>query len=188
MEVIFLRGWYTEKMKVQTIRASQFILRPFKKGDESSLAKNLNNKKIIKNLLLIPSPYTLKDAKEWVDKNLKEYKKEKPSMFNFVIDVDGEVVGSIGVRNITEHHMAEIGYWLSESYWGKGIMAEAVKLITGFGFKELRLKRMYAFTYPSNIASQKTLLKNGYVFEGILKKHAYKNKKFLDDYLYANVK
>lgn len=184
----FLRGWYTEKMKLQTIRASQFILRPFRKGDEKFLVENLNNKKITKNLFVVPSPYTLKDAKEWIDKNLKEYKKEKQTMFNFVIDVDGEVIGSIGVRNIAEHHMAEIGYWLSESYWGKGIMTEAVKLITKFGFKELRLKRMYAFTYPSNTASQKTLLRNGYVLEGILKKHVYKNKKFLDDYLYANVK
>lgn len=175
-------------MKTQTIRGSRFTLRPFRKGDERSLAENLNNKKIIKSLLLVPSPYTLKDAKEWVDKNLKECRKEKPAMFNFVIDIDGEVVGSIGVRNITEHHMAEIGYWLAEPYWGKGIMTEVVKLITVFGFKKLRLKRMYAFTYPANTASQKTLLKNGYVFEGILKKHACKNGKFLDDYLYARVK
>ena len=60
---------------ITVIKSKKFILRPFKKGDEFSLAKNINNKKVIKNLLVVPSPYKLKDARYWVAKNLEEYKK-----------------------------------------------------------------------------------------------------------------
>lgn len=175
-------------MKIPIIKGSQFILRPFKQSDKKSQVKNLNNKKILKSLLTVPSPYTLKDANIWIGKNLKEYENKKPRMICFVIDIDGEVVGSIGVHNIEKNHMAEIGYWLAEKHWGKRIMTEAIKLITKFGFEKMNFKRMYAYTFSFNKASQKALIKNGYKFEGELKKHAYKNGKFLNDYLYAKVK
>jgi len=169
------------------LKSKQFILRPFQKGDEKSLAKNINNKKIHRNTLDIPYPYTLKDAKEWINKNLKETKKKKPSMINFVIDINGEVAGSVGFSNIKEHK-AEIGYWLAEKYWGKGIMSEAVKLVTKFGFNKLKLKRIYAYVFPFNKASMRVLEKNGYKLEGVLRKNVKKGTKFLDDYLFAKIK
>ena len=169
------------------IRSKHFILRPFKRGDEASLAENINNKKIYRNTLLIPYPYTLKDAKEWIAKNLKNLKKEKATMVNFVIDIRGEVAGSVGFSKI-EGHKAEIGYWLGKKYWGQGIMTEAVKLATKFGFEKLKLKRIYAYVFPWNKASMRVLEKAGYKLEGVLKKHVEKDNKFVDDYLFAKVR
>ena len=173
---------------ITTIKSKKFILRPFKKGDEFSLAKNINNKKVIKNLLVLPFPYKLKDARYWVAKNLEEYKKKEPAMIGFAIDIDGEIVGSVGIHKIAKSHQAEIGYWLAEQHWGNGIMTEAVKLITKFSFNELKLKRVYAYAFSFNKASQKVLAKAGFKFEGILKKNSKKDNKFIDDYLFAKIK
>ena len=173
---------------ITTIKSKKFILRPFKKGDEFSLAKNINNKKVIKNLLVLPFPYKLKDARYWVAKNLEEYKKKEPAMIGFAIDIDGEIVGSVGIHKIAKSHQAEIGYWLAEQHWGNGIMTEAVKLITKFSFNELKLKRVYAYAFSFNKASQKVLAKAGFKFEGILKKNSKKGDKFIDDYLFAKIK
>lgn len=175
-------------MKTPIIKSKKFVLRPFQKGDEKSLAKNVNNKKIHRMVSHIPYPYSLKDAKNWVDFNLKEYKKENPSHINFVIDIDGEVAGSVGFHDIKENHKAEVGYWLAESYWGIGIMTEALKLVTEFGFKKLNLKRIQLRTYPFNKASQKVAKKAGYKLEGILRKDTQKGDKFLDDYMFARIK
>ena len=169
------------------IKSNKFILRPFKRGDESSLKENINNKKIYRNTLSIPYPYTLKDAKDWITKNLKEMKRKRPNMINFAIDINGEVVGGIGLRKI-EGHKAEIGYWLAEKYWGQGIMTKAVKLVTEFGFKKLKLKRIYAYVFSWNKASMKVLEKAGYKLEGILRKDVKKNNKFIDTFLFAKVR
>ncbi len=169
------------------IKSKKFILRPFKRGDESSLRENINNKKIYRNTLNIPYPYTLKDAKDWITKNLKEMKRKRPSMINFAIDINGEVAGGIGLEKI-EGDRAKIGYWLAEKYWGQGIMTKAVKLVTEFGFKKLKLKRIYAYVFSWNEASMKVLEKAGYKLEGILRKHIKKSNKFIDTYLFAKVR
>lgn len=172
---------------MKIIKSKDFILRPFRKGDEKSLAENINNRNIYRNTLLIPYPYTLKDAGEWITKNLKEARKKRPKEINFVIDINGEVAGSIGFSRI-EGHKAEIGYWLAEKYWGRGIMTQAVKLITKFGFEKLKLRRIYVHAFFFNKASMRVLEKAGYKFEGILRKNAMKDGKFIDDYLFAKVR
>lgn len=169
------------------IKSKHFILRPFRRGDEKSLVENINNKEISRNTLTIPYPYTLKDAKEWVARNLKEAKKKNPTEVNFAVEINKEVAGGIGFSKI-EGHKAEIGYWLAEEYWGKGIMTEAANLATRFGFEKLKLRRIYAYVFPFNKPSMRVLEKAGYKFEGILRKNTKKDSKFLDDYLFAKVK
>ena len=169
------------------IITKDFVLRPFKKGDEFSLAKNINDKRIIRNTLIPFFPYTLKNAKDWVNKNLKEDKKKKPAMINFVIDINGEIAGSAGFDRI-EGHRAEIGCWLAKRYWNKGIMTKVVKLITKLGFEKLGFKRIYAYSFSFNKPSMRVLEKAGYKFEGILKKNTKKDKKFIDDYLFARIR
>jgi RimJ/RimL family protein N-acetyltransferase len=169
------------------IESKRFILRPFKKGDEKLLMQNINNRTIARNTLRIPYPYKLKDARWWINHNLKLDKKKKKHEINFAIEVDGKVVGGIGLDKIWQH-CAEIGYWLGKKYWGQGIMTKAVKLVTQHGFNKLKLRRIYAFVFPWNKASVAVLKKNGYKFEGKLRKHVRKGNKFLDDYLFAKVK
>lgn len=175
-------------MKIPVIKSKMFILRPFRKGDEKLLAKNANNKKISRANDEIPYPYTLKHAKEYILENKKELRKKKPVKINFAIDIDDEVVGSIGLVDIKEKHRAEIGYWLSEKYWNKGIMTEVVKLITKFGFEKLKLKRIEIYVFAFNKASIKVAKKNRYKLEGILRKSSKRGNKFIDDYAFAKLR
>ena len=82
---------------------------------------------------------------------------------------------------------AEIGYWLGEQFWGKGIMTKAVELMTEYGFGKLKLVRIYTGIFEYNITSMKVLEKNGYVKEGIFKKAIYKNRKTWDEHRYCKL-
>ena len=165
------------------LKGKGFIIRPYRKDDYISIAENANNQKIAKNLSnSFPSPYTEKDAKEWVTKAIKSNKKNVP---NFVIDVDGKAVGTIGSMTQTSFMMS-FGYWLGEKYWGKGIISEAVKLYLKHCFKTYKnIQRIEAFTFPWNKASQKVLLKNGLEFEGISRKAYMKDGKLVDQHMFS---
>lgn len=165
-----------------------FTLRTIQKGDEFDIAKNANDKIISRNTLAIPYPYTVQDAKKWISACLKDEKKKERENLVFVIVINKEVVGAVGIHHIKKNHRAEIGYWLARKCWGKGIMPKAVKIVTDFGFKKLNLRRLYAGVFPFNPPSMKVLEKNGYKLEGILKKAVNKKGKILDEYMYAKVK
>ncbi len=169
------------------IKSKRFILRPFRKGDEESSIRNINNRTIARNTLSIPYPYRLKDARSWISRNLKLARKKKKTEINFAIVINDEVIGSIGLNKIYGHS-AEIGYWLGKKYRGQGIMTEAVKLITKYGFQKLKLRRIYAYIFAWNKASAAVLKGNGFKYEGRLKKHSKKANKLLDDLLFAKVK
>ena len=169
------------------LRSRRFVLRPFRKGDEESLRKNINNRKIYRYTMLIPHPYTRRHASEWVKKKISQRGKKKAGELSFAIDVKGDVVGGIGLLHI-EKHKAEIGYWLGEKDWGKGIMTAAVKLMISFCFGKLKLQRVYASVFKGNKASARVLEKAGFKFEGINRKNYLKDKKLFDGLLYAKVR
>ena len=171
------------------IKTKKFTLRPYRKGDEESLRKNINDRNVTKYMSSrLPFPYKKKDAKWWIKNCLKQTRKKKPLAVNFAIDIGGEVAGNIGIAYESERHRAEIGYWIGKKYWNKGIMTEALGLTTNFGFKKLGLKRVYATVFPENKASAHILEKNNYKFEGLMKKHHAKNGRLIDALLYAKTK
>lgn len=170
------------------IKSKKFILRPFKKGDEKSLIDNINDKDIYRYTLRIPHPYKKKDAKKWIEYCINESRKKIQKEIVFAIDIDGEVIGAIGFHNIEKNHKAEIGYWLGKNNWNKGIITESAGLVTEFGFKELKLKRIYAPIFVQNKASARVLEKNGYKFEGLAKNYHLKEGRLIDVFIYAKVK
>ena len=138
----------------------KFALQKFRKGDEVFLQKNINDKEISHNTLYIKNPYTIEYAKSWVNRNLQLYKKKNANEVNFVIDIDGEVAGSVSITSIDlKNKKAEIGYWLSRKYWGQGIMTSAVKEIVGYGFTKLKLQRLSAGVFSFNKQSARVLEK-----------------------------
>jgi len=158
-------------------------LREFRKSDIKLLAGLCNNKKIWDNLRdYIPHPYTEKDAEEFIG----FCKNENPQL-TFAIEVEGEFAGSIGlVRQKDVYRLsAEIGYWLGEPYWGKGIMTEAVWQLTEYGFSRLGLVRIYTGVFDFNRASQRVLEKAGFKLECISEKALIKNDRICDEYKYA---
>ena len=169
------------------IKTKDFILRPFRMSDAEELAKAINNKIIARNTLTIPYPYKLKDAKWWLGKSIPNNRKK--IQIDFCIEIGGEVAGTVSLDKIEKGHKVELGYWLAEKYWGKGIMSKVVKEVVKFGFNDLKLKRIYAGVFPFNKASMGVLKNNGFKFEGILKKDAKKkNGEILDAYLFAKVR
>jgi len=160
-------------------------LRDWKIKDAPELTAAINNKKVLDNLRDgIPYPYTEKDAAEFITATLSA---EKDSQYAFAITYDEKVIGSIGVfRKENVHRLtAELGYYIAEPYWGKGIMTEAVRQMCVYVFENTNIIRIFAEPYAHNAASCRVLEKAGFQFEGTLRKNALKNGKSVDMKLYA---
>lgn len=163
----------------------QILLRPWKRSDAASLASALSNKKVLNNLRDgLPYPYTEKDALDYIIFILSSDPKDTLA---YAIDIDGTAVGSIGAFRQGNIHCrtAELGYYLAEEYWGRGIMTEAVKLLCEKVFAETDILRIYAEPFAYNIGSRHVLEKAGFQFEGIMKSNAFKNGQVLDMALYG---
>lgn len=110
--------------------------------------------------------------------------------FAFAITVDKKVIGSIGIFRQGNIHRqtGELGYYISEQFWGKGIMAEAVKQICAYVFDKSDIIRIYAEPFAFNAASCRVLEKAGFVYEGTLRNNAVKNGKVIDMKMYSLLK
>ena len=158
-----------------------FILRDFVPGDDESVARHANNPKIAANLRdRFPHPYTLEDARKFLSA-------AKGRETIFAIDVDGEAVGAIGLipGDDIERCTAELGYWLSEDYWGRGIATKAIATFTEWALSHFELTRIFAKPFVENTGSIRALEKCGYVCEGRLTRAAIKNGVVRDFYMYA---
>lgn len=163
-------------------------IRKWKLSDAANLAVALSNKKIQDNLRDgLPYPYTEQDGKDFISAMLAA---DENDTFAFAITVDGTVIGSIGVFRQTNIHRrtAEMGYYIAEEYWGKGIMTEAVKQICQYVFEQSDIIRIYAEPFAHNIASCRVLEKASFQYEGTLRSNAVKNGKVLDMQLYSLLK
>jgi RimJ/RimL family protein N-acetyltransferase len=96
-------------------------------------------------------------------------------------------VGDPGRPGVCDH-CAEIGYWLGESFWGRGIMSEAVVALTEWAFTELGLIRLHAPVYARNPASARVLSKAGYEFEGRQRARYFKDGEFIDGLMFAKIR
>ncbi len=163
-------------------------IKQWRESDAEALALLLNDKKILDNLRDgLPFPYTVSDALFYIKSCINA---DKSAQFCFAVVYNDEVVGSIGVfRQVNIHfRTAELGYYIGERYWGKGIMTEAVRLACKYVFENTDIVRIYAEPFAENIGSCRVLEKNGFVLEGILRKNALKNGVFRDMKMYAIVK
>ncbi len=161
------------------------VVRPWLATDAASLARHANNRKIWLNLRdRFPHPYTLADAEEWLARAADE------PQTHFAIAVDGEAVGGIGfdVKDDVERRSAEIGFWLGEAHWGKGITTAALRAVTRLAFESFDLCRIFGQVFEWNAASMKVLEKCGYQREARLKRAATKDGKTIDVYVYATVR
>jgi ribosomal-protein-alanine N-acetyltransferase len=165
------------------LQLSRSTIRPFRLDDAPSLAVHANNYKVWRNLRdLMPHPYTERDAVEFITRAAAE---APPT--NFAIEVDGAAVGGIGLKlkDDIERIGAEIGYWLGEAYWGRGILSEAVPAFTRWAVREFQLTRVEAIVFEWNPASARVLEKSGYVREGTMRRSAIKDGRIIDRWIYA---
>ena len=163
-------------------------LKKWELSDAKDLAIALSNKKIQDNLRDgLPYPYTEKDGADYISAMLTA---DENDTFAFAIMADDKVVGSIGAFRQGNIHRrtAELGYYIAEEYWGRGIMTEAVKQIWEYVFDKSDIIRIYAEPFAYNTASCRVLEKAGFQYEGTLRSNAVKNGKVIDMKLYSLLK
>jgi len=160
-----------------------FILRPWTINDLDSLVSNANNDQIARFLTDgFPHPYTKENGKAFIAMATKD-----DPIHIFAIEVNGKAVGGIGIhpqQDIMKKN-AELGYWLGEAYWGKGIITKAITEMIQFAFTTFDITRIYARPFGTNLASQRVLEKAGFTLEARIEKNIFKNGEFLDELIYA---
>lgn len=162
------------------------IVRSWEWRDRDAIVRHANNRKVWINLRdRFPYPYTDRDARNWLE-CIMDHRPET----NFAISVAGEVVGGIGfiLQPDVARRSAEIGYWLGEEFWGRGIASEAVIAVTDHAFANHDLCRVYALVFDWNRASARVLEKAGYEFEGRMRKSVTKDGQTIDQLMYAVIR
>ena len=163
-------------------------IRKWELADAKDLSVALSNTKIQDNLRDgLPYPYTEHDGIDYISAILSANENET---FAFAITTEGKVIGSIGVfRQGNIHRLtAELGYYIAEEYWGKGIMTKAVKQICNYVFDNSDILRIYAEPFAFNAASCRVLEKAGFQYEGTLRSNAIRNGKVIDMKMYSLLK
>lgn len=163
----------------------QCKIRGWEIEDAENLASTINNKQILDNLRDgIPFPYTEEDAKDFIMAMLDA---DRNTTYAFAITVDNKAIGSIGVFRQANIHCrtAEMGYYIAEPYWGKGIGTSAVKQMCDYIFQNTDIIRIFAEPFAHNAASCRILEKCGFEYEGTLRKNAVKNGVVVDMKMYS---
>lgn len=159
-------------------------IRLWQPGDEEILPRLANNRAIWRNLTnRFPHPYERKDAVAWIGTANSQPKNAQ----HFAVVLDAEVVGGVGFERLQDlsTRTAEIGYWIGEPFWGRGIATIALASATMLAFREFDFDRLQAGVLEWNPASCRVLEKVGYSLEGLHRKHIYKDGEVCDQFVYA---
>jgi RimJ/RimL family protein N-acetyltransferase len=158
-------------------------LRPFRESDAAELARHANNHNVWMQLRdRFPHPYTIDDARAFIG-----FARGADPETAFAVTVDDLPIGSIGVvlGEDVERCSAEVGYWLGQTYWGRGIATGVLAAFTEQAFAAYDVERLFAVPLASNAASCRVLEKAGYQLEARLRRSAIKDGKVQDQLLYA---
>ena len=158
-------------------------IRSFRPDDAPALAQYTNNRKVWLNLRdAFPHPYKPEHAAAWIRMASRQYPEVSFAIASDASSTD-EVIGGIDVN----YRSSEIGYWLGEPFWGRGIATAALSTLSDYAFAHYDLIRLFAYVFEWNPAPMRVLEKAGYTYEGRLRKSATKDGKTVDQLLYAKV-
>lgn len=169
------------------IECSTFRLRAWQSTDKASLVRNANNRAISRNLWdVFPHPYSDTDADSW----LARAATNPPPSGIYAIEVDSEAVGGLALERGSDiaRLSAEIGYWLGEAYWGRGIASEVVGRVTELAFANSDIVRIFAPVFAWNARSMRVLERNGFTRECILRRAGFKDGVVFDRVIYAKTR
>ena len=161
-------------------------LRHWDQSFVDELVRLANNEKLSARLRdSFPFPYGKKDGEDWIRVNTGTNPQTQ-----FAIFANDQFAGGAGIILNTDIHKksAEIGYWLGEPFWGKGIGTLAIGILVKYIFAHLDIVRIYAEVFSNNPASMRALEKNGFVLEAVLKKAIFKNSQLMDGYLWVKLR
>ena len=151
--------------------------------DVDGIVKHINDKQVSRFLETVPYPYKQKDAKIFIKERANKHLKEKKGyFFSIFLKDNDEIIGGMCLSDISKQHKnAQIGYWIGRKFWRQGYGIEALQLILRFGFKRLKLNKIYVRVHHPNKASAGLLKKAGFREEGLFKKHVRKGKTWFDE-------
>lgn len=158
-------------------------LRPWTTEDLPRLVQLADNPNIARFMAdVFPNPYHKEHGKAFIE---MANAKTPPSVFAII--VDEQPIGSIGLHMQADilRKNYEIGYWLGEAYWGRGLATEAIRQICEYGFEHLDCIRIFARIFGNNVASQKVVQKAGFTLEARFEKTIFKHGEFIDELIYA---
>ena len=156
------------------MKAQDVALRRWRIVDCAPLAALANNRKIWLHLRdRFPYPYGVEEAEAWIE----HCDREQEPVSQFAIEAEGVLVGGIGFEALSDVNRigAEIGYWIGEQYWGRGIATAALREASRRAFAEFQFERLQAMVFGSNGASMRVLEKAGYQVEGRLRRSVLKD-------------
>jgi RimJ/RimL family protein N-acetyltransferase len=164
--------------------AGLYCLRPFASGDRESLARLANDELIWRNMTnRFPHPYTVQDADDWLGLCAGEGQQTR----NFAIEVEGQLVGGIGLELLEgeKEGVGNIGYWIARDYWNRGIATQALGVMTQYAFRVFSVRRLQACVFGWNPASGRVLEKCGFELEGRLRGTIIKGGEVTDELWYG---
>ncbi len=159
------------------------VLRSFRHEDGPEMARLADNPKVWVQLRdAFPHPYRLEDARRFLEAHVGSVPETVVA-----IEVGDRFAGSVGLKRgmDVERVSAEIGYWVAEPFWGRGIGTASLVAATDWAFGQWPLTRVFAVPFARNAASCRVLEKAGYVLEGRMVRSAVKEGEVLDQLLYA---
>jgi len=170
-------------MDQPTLRLPRVILRPFDVADAAVVQRLAGDPAIADTTLNIPHPYLDGMAEQWIRSGAAAWAKR--SGVAFAVTEDGELRGVITMKVDARSRCGELGYWIGQPFWGRGLATEAVRVILDFGFRELGLNRIQASHLSRNPSSGRVMEKAGMVREGVHRERFLKNDRFEDAVEYA---
>lgn len=164
-------------------------IRPLRLSDAAHLYENVKDKEIVTWTVSIPHPYPRDGAVKFIRKAQYNIRNNRSYAFGIVLNETGTVIGVVSLMAFDwENKNAEIGYWLAKKHWGEGLMTEAVRLVLKFGFRNLKLHRVYARLFEANIGSARILEKCGFKLEGRMREERYRSGTWHDTLRYGILK
>ena len=160
-----------------TLQTQRLILRALTVDDAAAINELLGDKQIAANTQLIPFPYSIDLAREWIEPQARIWQEGRAAVFAICLanqSGKGSVIGVVGLEVDSAHERGELGYWVGVSHWGKGYCTEAASAVIEFGFEQLGLHRIFAYHMIRNPASGRVMQKLGMSQEGVLRHHAKK--------------
>lgn len=169
------------------LETKRLVLDQIKPADIPDIVAYAGNIKIVENTRSMPHPYHEEDAISWMNIANKGFKNKDNYIFAMRFKETHDFIGGIGLTLDVLNNRAELGYWLAEGFWNKGLTTEAVQVILRFGFEKLHLNKIVAVYIPTNTASGKVMIKNGMVKEGEFKDHDIKKDHTVADDQYVSL-
>jgi RimJ/RimL family protein N-acetyltransferase len=170
------------------IDCGEVVLRRFRMDDIDDIVTNINDRGVSRYTLNIPYPYGPEDAIEFLEKNERSFDEGKSLNLAITEKSTDRVIGGIGLMNIEwTNRAADIGYWLGRSYWGRGLVPQAVKGFVDYIFKFLGLHRLSAVIFGPNLQSRRVMEKCGFLMEGTMRERYLLDGELVDGVIFSRL-